>query len=33
MQFPVGVRDVLVGGEPVVRAGEVTSRRPGTVVA
>jgi N-acyl-D-amino-acid deacylase len=33
MQFPVGVRDVLVGGEPVVRAGELTGLRPGTVVA
>jgi N-acyl-D-amino-acid deacylase len=33
MQFPLGVRDVLVGGEPVVRAGDVTGLRPGTVVA
>ena len=33
IQFPVGVRDVLIGGEPVVRAGEVTGRRPGTVVS
>jgi len=33
MQFPVGVRDVFVGGEPVVRDGEMTGRRPGTVVS
>jgi hypothetical protein len=33
MQFPVGIRDVLVGGEPVVRGGEPTGRRPGAVVA
>ena len=33
MQFPCGVRDVWVGGEAVVREGEVTGRRPGTVVA
>jgi N-acyl-D-amino-acid deacylase len=33
MQFPVGVRDVFVGGEAVVRDGEMTGRRPGTVVS
>ncbi|HVR70652.1 MAG TPA: D-aminoacylase [Vicinamibacteria bacterium] len=31
-QFPVGIRDVLVGGEFVVRAGRSTGRRPGRVV-
>ena len=29
MQFPVGIRDVLVGGEPVVRDGALTGARPG----
>jgi hypothetical protein len=29
----VGIRDVLVGGVPVVRGGEMTGGRPGTVVA
>ena len=33
MQFPLGVRDVFVGGEPVVRDGEMTGRRAGTVVS
>jgi N-acyl-D-amino-acid deacylase len=33
IQFPQGVRDVFVGGEPVVRGGETTGRRPGTVVS
>jgi N-acyl-D-amino-acid deacylase len=33
VQFPVGIRDVWVGGEAVVRHGELTERRPGTVVA
>ena len=32
MQFPDGVRDVLVGGEPVVRHGALTGARPGKVV-
>jgi N-acyl-D-amino-acid deacylase len=32
MQFPVGIRDVLVGGEPVVRRGALTGARPGKVV-
>jgi N-acyl-D-amino-acid deacylase len=32
MQFPVGVRDVIVGGELVLREGEITSARPGQVV-
>jgi N-acyl-D-amino-acid deacylase len=32
MQFPVGIRDVLVGGEPVVRHGALTGARPGKVV-
>jgi N-acyl-D-amino-acid deacylase len=31
-QFPVGIRDVLVGGEFVVRAGRTTGKRPGKVV-
>jgi N-acyl-D-amino-acid deacylase len=33
IQFPVGVRDVFVGGEAVVRNGEVTGRRAGIVVS
>ena len=33
IQFPVGVRDVFVGGEGVVRNGEVTGRRAGIVVS
>jgi N-acyl-D-amino-acid deacylase len=33
VQFPVGVRDVFVGGEAVVRDGEMTGRRAGTVVS
>jgi N-acyl-D-aspartate/D-glutamate deacylase len=33
LQFPVGVRDVFVGGEAVVRHGEMTGRRAGTVVS
>ena len=32
LQFPVGIRDVLVGGEPVVRHGAMTGARPGKVV-
>jgi N-acyl-D-amino-acid deacylase len=32
MQFPTGIRDVLVGGEPVVRRGALTGARPGKVV-
>ncbi len=32
MQFPDGIRDVLVGGEPVVRHGALTGARPGKVV-
>jgi N-acyl-D-amino-acid deacylase len=32
MQFPVGIRDVLVAGEPVVRHGALTGARPGKVV-
>jgi N-acyl-D-amino-acid deacylase len=32
LQFPVGIRDVLVGGEFAVRAGRVTGKRPGKVV-
>ena len=31
-QFPVGIRDVIVGGEFVVRAGRPTGKRPGKVV-
>jgi len=31
-QFPAGIRDVLVGGEVVVRDGELTGARPGKVV-
>jgi N-acyl-D-amino-acid deacylase len=30
--FPIGVRDVLVGGEVVVREGEITRARPGKVI-
>jgi N-acyl-D-amino-acid deacylase len=33
IQFPLGVRDVFVGGEAVVRDGEMTGRRAGTVVS
>jgi N-acyl-D-amino-acid deacylase len=32
VQFPVGIRDVLVGGEFVVRGGKLTGQRPGRVV-
>lgn len=32
MQYPVGVRDVLVGGVPVVRDGAMTNARPGRLV-
>jgi len=32
MQFPVGIRDVLVGGQPVVRHGALTGARAGKVV-
>ena len=32
MQFPEGIRDVFVGGEPVVRHGVLTGARPGKVV-
>ena len=31
VQFPTGIRDVLVGGEFVVRAGRPTGKRPGKV--
>jgi N-acyl-D-amino-acid deacylase len=31
-QAPVGVRDVLVGGVPVVRDGRTTDARPGTIL-
>jgi N-acyl-D-amino-acid deacylase len=31
-QFPIGIRDVMVGGEFVVRAGQLTAKRPGKVV-
>jgi len=33
MRFPEGIRDVLVGGEPVVREGEMTGGRPGLLVS
>jgi N-acyl-D-aspartate/D-glutamate deacylase len=29
---PAGVRDVIVGGRPVVREGELTGERPGVVL-
>ena len=32
MQFPVGIRDVLVGGEPIIRRAVLTGARPGKVV-
>jgi N-acyl-D-amino-acid deacylase len=32
MQYPVGIRDVFVGGEPIVRRGVLTGARPGKVV-
>ena len=32
IQFPLGIRDVFVGGEPVVRHGATTGARPGKVV-
>ena len=32
MQYPVGIRDVFVGGEPIVRHGALTGARPGKVV-
>jgi N-acyl-D-amino-acid deacylase len=32
IQYPVGIRDVLVGGVPVVRNGEATDARPGRLV-
>ena len=32
LQFPIGIRDVLVGGVPVVRDAEMTGARPGKVV-
>ena len=32
LQFPVGIRDVFVAGEAVVRDGVVTGARPGKVV-
>jgi N-acyl-D-amino-acid deacylase len=32
MQFPVGIRDVLVGGTVVVRREEITGARPGRVL-
>jgi N-acyl-D-amino-acid deacylase len=33
IRFPEGIRDVFVGGEPVVTGGAMTGRRPGIVVA
>ena len=33
VQFPVGIRDVLVGGVPVVREERVTGARPGRLVS
>jgi N-acyl-D-aspartate/D-glutamate deacylase len=32
-QYPVGIRDVLVAGQPVLRAGESTGAAPGGLVA
>jgi N-acyl-D-amino-acid deacylase len=32
LQYPVGIRDVLVGGELVVRDGEVTGACPGKII-
>ena len=32
IQYPVGVRDVIVGGETVVREERVTGRRPGKII-
>jgi N-acyl-D-aspartate/D-glutamate deacylase len=32
MQYPVGIRDVLAGGVPVVRNGAMTDARPGRLV-
>ena len=32
VQYPVGIRDVLVGGEFVIRGGKPTGKRPGKVV-
>jgi hypothetical protein len=32
MQYPLGVRDVFVGGDAVVRDERVTDRRPGKIV-
>jgi N-acyl-D-amino-acid deacylase len=32
VQYPVGIRDVLVGGVPVVRDAQVTAARPGQLV-
>ena len=32
LRFPVGVRDVLVGGECVVREERLTGRQPGRIV-
>jgi N-acyl-D-amino-acid deacylase len=32
IQYPAGIRDVLVGGSPVVRHGELTAARPGRIV-
>lgn len=33
LRFPEGIRDVLVGGRPVLRAGHLTDERPGKVTA
>jgi N-acyl-D-amino-acid deacylase len=33
LQYPVGIRDVFVGGQAVVRHGELTDARPGVVVS
>jgi N-acyl-D-amino-acid deacylase len=32
MQYPAGIRDVLVGGEPIIRREALTGARPGKVV-
>ena len=32
LQYPTGIRHVVVGGEPVIRDGEETGARPGQVV-
>lgn len=32
-RYPEGVRDVVVGGRPVIRGGELTGERPGRLIA